>query len=212
LLKKILAAVTLSAEAKLPRTLEMPIFPLGSVLFPGGVMPLKIFEQRYMDMAKGCLKNNAAFGICLIREGSEVGLPAVPEAVGTMARISEWDMQQLGVLQVRANGEERFRIVDRRVHESGLILGTVETIGADNIEDCPEFAPCREFLEKVLSKIGNAHFTGEPQLDDPSWVSFRITEILPISQTIKQKMLELTDARMRLETLHRVLKDQKLLT
>lgn len=212
MLKKILSAVALSAEAKLPRTLELPIFPLGSVLFPGGVLPLKIFEQRYMDMAKGCLKNNAAFGICLIREGAEVGMPAVPEAVGTMARISEWDMQQLGVLQVRVNGEERFRITDRHVHASGLILGTVETIGPDNAEDCPEFAPCREFLEKVVSKIGNAHFTGEPRFDDASWVSFRITEILPISQVIKQKMLELTDARMRLEILHRVLREQKLLT
>lgn len=211
LLKKILSAVTLSADAKPPRTLELPIFPLGTVLFPGGVMPLRIFEQRYMDMAKGCLKNNAPFGICLIREGAEVGAPAVPETVGTVARIGDWDMQQLGVLQVRASGEERFRIVDRRVHESGLIVATVETIGADNVEDCPEFAPCRDFLEKVLAKIGSARYAGEARLDDASWVSFRITEILPISQTIKQKMLELTDAKMRLEILHRVLKDQKLL-
>jgi uncharacterized protein len=211
LLKKILSAVALAAEANKPRTLELPIFPLGSVLFPGGVLPLKIFEQRYMDMAKASLKSGTPFGICLIREGSEVGEPAVPEPIGTMARISEWDMQQLGVLQVRVHGDERFRILDRNIHSSGLILGTVEVVGPDSMTDCPEFAPCRDFLEKLLSKIGNAHFTGEPRLDDPSWVSYRITEVLPMSQSIKQKMLELTDARMRLEILHRVLREQKLL-
>lgn len=211
MLKKILSAVALATEAKQPRTFEIPIFPLGSVLFPGGVLPLRIFEQRYMDMAKGCLKNDTAFGICLIREGSEVDTPAVPELIGTMARISQWDMQQLGVLQVRVHGEERFRITDRRIHSTGLIVGTVETLGADTVTECPEFAPCRDFLEKLLSKIGNAHFTGEPQLDDPSWVSYRITEVLPMNQPIKQKMLALTDARMRLEILHRVLREQKLL-
>ena len=194
-----------------PRVRELPIFPLASVLFPGGVIPLRIFEPRYMGMAKACLKSDAAFGVCMIREGEEAGEPAVPEAVGTTARIQDWDMQQLGILQVRATGEGRFRILERHVAESGLITGQVIPIPDDDNTAGPEFAQCSDFLRKVLARIGNAHFTGEVRFDDPSWVSFRITEILPISQIIKQKMLELTDARMRLEILHRVLLDKQLI-
>jgi hypothetical protein len=208
LLKKILDAVSSAAK---PRGLELPLFPLSSVLFPGGVMPLKIFEQRYMDMTKACLKSHSLFGICLIREGAETGAPAIPQDVGTFARIQEWDMQQLGVLQVRAAGEGRFRIQEQRALDSGLIIAQVSPIAEDETPACPEFAPCREFLQKILAQIGNARFTGAARIDDPSWVSFRITEILPISQTIKQKMLELTDARMRLEILHKILREQKLI-
>jgi Lon protease-like protein len=207
-LKRLLDAVSQTAR---PNVRELPIFPLASVLFPGGVVPLRIFEPRYMGMAKACLKNDMAFGVCLIREGEEVGGPATPEAVGTTARIQEWDMQQLGILQVRATGEGRFRILDQQVTESGLITGQVIPIPEDENTAGMEFAQCSDFLRKVLARIGNAHFTGEVRFDDPSWVSFRITEILPISQVIKQKMLELTDARMRLEILHRVLQDKQLI-
>ena len=207
MLKRLLDAVS---QAR-PRVRELPIFPLASVLFPGGVIPLRIFEPRYMGMAKACLKSDVAFGVCMIREGEEAGEPAVPEAVGTTARIQDWDMQQLGILQVRATGEGRFRILERHVAESGLITGQVIPIPDDDNTAGPEFAQCSDFLRKVLARIGNAHFTGEVRFDDPSWVSFRITEILPISQIIKQKMLELTDARMRLEILHRVLLDKQLI-
>lgn len=213
MLKKILGAMSgVGALGTAPATIayELPLFPLGTVLFPDGILPLKIFEQRYMDMAKACLKNGAPFGVCLIREGSEVGAPALPEAVGTLARIEDWDMEQLGVLQVRAAGGGRFRVLSSRVLDNGLIIGTVEDIENDAPTQGDEFAACREFLALVLAKIGSDRHHGEARLDDPSWVSFRITEILPISPRIKQKMLELTDARMRLEVLHRVLKDQRL--
>lgn len=208
MLKKILGAAM--SASSVPRRYELPLFPLGTVLFPEGILPLKIFEQRYMDMAKACLKNQAPFGVCLIHEGSEVGTPAVPESVGTLARIEDWDMEQLGVLQVRAAGGTRFRVLETRVLDNGLIIGTVEDIEDDALTQGDEFAACRTFLELVLEKIGNDRHHGKARLDDPSWVSFRITEILPISPRIKQKMLELTDARMRLEVLHRVLKEQRL--
>jgi uncharacterized protein len=208
MLKKIFGAIGAPTES---RPYEVPLFPLGTVLFPEGILPLKIFEQRYMDMAKACLKNQAPFGVCLIHEGREVGTPAVPESVGTLAKIEDWDMEQLGVLQVRTSGGTRFRVLDTRLLDNGLIIGTVEDIEDDAPTQGEEFAECRAFLEVVLKKIGNDRHHGEARLDDPSWVSFRITEILPISPRIKQKMLELTDARMRLEVLHRVLKEQRLL-
>src|SRR3954470_11255789 len=88
----------------------LPLFPLNTVLFPGGRLPLRIFEQRYMDMAKACLKDSSPFCVCLIVDGKEVGEPATPADVGTLARIATWDMPQLGVLQVVAVGSQRFRI------------------------------------------------------------------------------------------------------
>ena len=99
---------------------DLPLFPLLAVLFPGGRLPLRIFESRYMDMAKACLKDGSPFGVCLILEGGEVGTPATPAAVGTTARISSWDMPQLGLLHVSARGEQRFRIRSRRVQSDGL--------------------------------------------------------------------------------------------
>jgi Lon protease-like protein len=90
------------------------------VLFPGGLLPLRVFEPRYMEMVSACLRANEPFGVCLIREGREVGAPAVPHSVGCLARIAQWDMQQLGVLNIVARGERRFRIVERSVQRDGL--------------------------------------------------------------------------------------------
>src|SRR6202008_135559 len=107
---------------------DLPVLPLNTVLFPGGRLPLRIFEQRYMTMAKACLKDGSPFGVCLIREGGEVGSPAVPAEVGTLARITTWDMPQLGVLQVIAVGAQRFRIKAHRVAPGGLARGEVELL------------------------------------------------------------------------------------
>lgn len=192
-------------------TVELPLFPLGSVLFPGGSMALKIFEQRYLDMAKTCLKGRAPFGIALIREGVEVGTPAVPESVGTIAEVAEWDMQQLGVLQLRVKGGARFKILSQSVSKNGLIIGQVTVLADDTHVDCPEHAACAGFLRKVAARVG-AHVSQEDErFDDAAWVGYRVTELLPFNNEIKQKMLELTDARMRLEILHRFLSDQRLL-
>src|SRR5918995_6119962 len=94
---------------------EIHIFPLNTVLFPGGLLPLKIFEQRYIEMTKACLRDNRPFGVCLIREGREVGDPAVPETIGCLATIEKWDMPQLGLFQLVARGSERFRLLDTTV-------------------------------------------------------------------------------------------------
>ncbi len=188
--------------------MEIPLFPLGSVLFPEGAMALKIFEARYMDMAKLALKNAAPFGIALIAEGEEVGTPAASHPVGTLARITDWDMPQQGVLQVQVRGGDRFRIISQTVQKSGLIVGKVELISPDAGSDCPELAPCANFLRKVMLQLGRQDEEG--RFDDAAWVSFRVTELLPFSTTIKQKMLELTDARMRLEILYRFLRQQQL--
>ena len=191
---------------------SVPLFPLQAVLFPGSILPLRVFEARYMDMAKECLKRSSPFGICLIREGAEVGAPAVPENVGCLARIAECDMEELGILKLRAEGLERFRIVDTRVGPMGLVLGEVEPIAADApAPDAPGLAECAEFLRKVIAGIGADRFAGEPAYADASWVGFRLAEILPLRNDVRQRLLELTDATLRLTVLHQFLQKQKLL-
>ena len=213
--KSVLASVTGAALDALKSSLAprevVPIFPLGQVLFPGGTMSLKIFEQRYLEMAKVCLKTGSPFGIALIREGYEVGIPAIPESVGTLAQVSDWDMQNLGVLQVRVKGSTRFKILSTSASKSGLVIGQVLTIPDDMHIDCPEHPVCANFLRKVFAQLGVGGGADEQQFDDAAWVSYRVAEILPFSGAVKQKLLELTDARMRLEILHRFLADQGLI-
>jgi Lon protease-like protein len=191
---------------------QVPIFPLGTVLFPGGVLPIKIFEVRYVGMAKDCLKGGTPFGVCLIREGAEVGTPAVPEPVGCLARIAECDVEELGIIKVKAEGLERFRIVSTEVNSDGLIVGRVEDLHPEpEVTDAPGLAECAEFLRKVISGIGAERFAQPHRFEDATWVGFRLAEILPLRMDVKQKLLELTDATLRLGILHKFLQQQKLL-
>jgi len=185
---------------------QIPLFPLQTVLFPGGRLPLRIFEQRYMDMAKACLRDGSPFGVCLIREGREVGQPALPEAVGCVARIVEWDMPQLGLLQVVARGERRFRMRARRVQSDGLALAGAELL--DEESDAP-LDPQADLCARVLRRMVDAAPAGlvelPPRYDSCAWVSARLAELLPLSLASKQRLLEMDDARDRLEILRRLI-------
>jgi Lon protease-like protein len=163
-------------------------------------------------MAKACLKDGTAFGVCLIREGTEVGAPAVPEPVGCLARIVECDVEQLGVLSVKAQGLERFRVVSTEVNRDGLVVGRIEDLHPEPAApDAPGLAECAALLGKLIAGIGEARFAQPLKFDDASWVGFRLAEILPLRMDAKQKLLELTDATLRLAVLHKFLRDQKLL-
>ncbi|MGH8720906.1 MAG: LON peptidase substrate-binding domain-containing protein, partial [Burkholderiales bacterium] len=164
------------------------------------------FEQRYMEMAKVCLRDGSPFGVCLIREGGEVGAPAVPVDIGCLARITAWDMPQLGVLQVQARGERRFRIRERRVQADGLARAQVELL--DEETDAPLDAAadlCARVLRKALEAGGEERV--EPPLGYASaaWVSARLAELLPLSLAAKQRLLEMDDARDRIEILRRLI-------
>jgi len=191
---------------------RVPLFPLQTVLFPRSMLPLRIFEARYMDMAKACLKTGDPFGVCLIREGAEVGAPAVPEAVGCLARIADCDMEELGILKVRAEGLERFRLRESRVEKQGLIVGEIERLEVEPAApDAQGLADCALFLRKVFAAIGEERFAGDPAYEDATWVGFRLAEVLPLRNDVRQKLLELTDAALRLMVLHQFLRKQKLI-
>ena len=192
-------------------SLRVPIFPLNTVLFPGGLLPLRVFEARYMDMTRECLKRNEPFGVCLIQQGSEVGAPAVPEGVGCLAKIQEWDMQQQGILNLKTRGSQRFRILERETNTQGLISADVELIEPDASVALPEeFAACARLLQMVVLDQGKPVFAEPHAFDDAAWVSYRLTEILPVPLVAKQKLLELTDSLARLSILQRFLEGRGL--
>ncbi len=198
---------------------DLPIFPLGTVLFPDGALPLRVFEARYMDMVRDCMQRDAPFGICLITRGKEVGEAARHEAVGCLARITEWDMQQLGLLQIRTRGGERFRITARRVQSDGLIRADAERIEPDGDEPVPErLETCsslvRRIVEDLVEREPNAlgRMVGEPYLyQSASWVSNRLCEFLPISSKAKQKLMELPDPLARLSIVHQYLEQHQVI-
>ena len=178
------------------------------MLFPGGRLPLRIFEQRYMEMAKACLKDNAPFGVCLIQQGKEVGEPALPFGVGCLARIAEWDMPQLGVLQVTARGESRFRILGQRVQPDGLVRASVELLAEEGDAPVPEAGGRYvKLLERVIEQHP-ALLERPHRLDSSAWVSARLAELLPLPLEAKQSLLELGDGRARLERLDALVSTQ----
>ena len=188
---------------------EVFIFPLNTVLYPGGALPLKVFEQRYIEMTKACLRDGLPFGVCLIREGREVGAAAVPETVGCLAAIEHWDMPQLGVFHLVARGGARFRIRETRVAANHLISAAIEPIAADGTADAVD-PLCRQVLAAIIEKIGADRFPSPVRLDDAAWVGYRLAEVLPLDTRVKQALLEIDDAGARLSRLHGLLEKQGL--
>lgn len=184
---------------------EIALFPLQTVLFPGGRLPLRIFEQRYMDMAKACLREGSPFGVCLIREGREVGEPALPEDVGCGARIVEWDMPQLGVLQVVARGERRFRIRSRRVQADGLARAAVDFLPEETDAPLDAADICTRVLQRIMEAAPAGLVEAPPRYGSSAWVSARLAELLPLSTAAKQRLLEMDDAPARVEVLRRLI-------
>ena len=187
---------------------EVHVFPLNTVLFPDGLLPLKVFEQRYIEMTKTCLRDRLPFGVCLIREGREVGAAALPETVGCLATIEHWDMPQLGVFQLLARGTGRFRVLETRVAPNHLVSATIEPIAAD--EPAAVDALCSRVLAAIMEKVGAERFPAPARLDDAAWVGFRLAEVLPLEPREKQDLLEMTDAGARLAQVRRLLERQGL--
>jgi len=179
----------------------IPLFPLNLVLFPGGPLPLRIFETRYLDMVRRCMRESVGFGVVAIRAGGEVG-HAETYDVGTMAKIVDFHQLQDGLLGLSCVGEQRFRIVSRRRQGDGLNLAEAEAIAAEPPTPLPErHEPLADLLQSVLPQLGET-YAGLPMvLDDAVWVGHRLAEILPMAPADKQRCLELDDPVARLDIL-----------
>ncbi len=205
------------AGPRAPTTL--PLFPLKTVLFPGRVLPLKVFEQRYIDMTKACLKDEQPFGVCLLTHGEEVaqrdqagaGAPIAFALIGTQARIVSWDMPQLGILHLKTEGGTRFQVQSSSVADDGLVVAQVTLLPPEPAVKLPEaFAPLAGLLELMINRAGLENFSAQLALDDASWVGYRLAELLPLPLAIKQSMLEVNDSVVRLKVLAQFLKQQGL--
>lgn len=197
------------ATSRSPDPVQAYIFPLNTVLFPGGVLPLKVFEQRYIEMTKVCISENRPFGVCLIKEGREVGTPAVPEDIGCLARIVHWDMPQLGVFHLQVEGLQRFRLLHSTVEKNGLISAAIECMANDG-DVAPQETLCSEVLKAIIEKVGAEHFPAPHRFDDAAWIGYRLCEVLPLSLGVKQQLLRLTDPQARLVQLSELLSAQGL--
>lgn len=167
---------------------------------------MRVFETRYVDMTRNCLRNNRPFGVCLIKEGKEVGVPALPHELGCLATIIDCDTQQLGVFQLQTIGERRFRINKRTTNSQGLILADVTLIEDESGMALPgEFRNCAQLLELMVKRQGDALFPKPHRLDDADWVSFRLAERLPLPLSMRQQLLEMDNSLIRLTALQRLL-------
>lgn len=180
-----------------------PLFPLNTVLFPGGPLPLRIFETRYVDMVRHCMRQRCPFGVVLIRAGSEVDpVGGETSEVGTTARIMDFDSLPDGLLGITCIGERKFSVVRRWQQSDGLHVADIQFTAAEEHMDLPgEFQHLGQLLRKVLPELGDLYATIPKHFDDASWVGCRLAEILPLSLSEKQYCLELQDPIARLARL-----------
>lgn len=185
------------------RRRETPLFPLNAVLFPGATLGLRIFEARYLDMVRECARGAGTFGVCLIMRGEEAGAPAVPAAVGTLARIVDFDTLPDGLLGITVTGGARFRVQKSRVRDNGLVVGEIRAWPDEPGVPVPvEFALLPAILERLAEQAGLSWRNGpRERYDDASWVGFRLAELLPLGDGERQHLLEVTDPLERLAAL-----------
>lgn len=184
---------------------ELPLFPLGTVLFPEGPLPLKIFEARYVDMVSRCARESKPFGVTLLFAGDDAGTAQLAE-IGTSARIVDWNQGSDGLLYITAEGERRFRIRSVRQQEDGLHLAVVEWMPEEE-EDAPS-----KLLDETVAVIKSMLVAGselEQRLilfsDDATRLGFRLAELLPLALETRQRCLEMSSAAGRIELLRPIL-------
>jgi Lon protease-like protein len=178
---------------------ELPLFPLGTVLFPGGPLRLRIFEPRYLDMVRRCLRETRTFGVVLILEGHEAGATPSVAATGTSARLVDFDTLPDGLLGIDCLGEQRFRVCRRWQQADGLNLAEVEYLPDDLPCALPaELVHLGELLSEVLPQLGERYAHVVAHYDEAGWVANRWAEVLPLTSAEKQQLLELADPLARL--------------
>jgi len=189
----------------------LPLFPLRSVLFPGGLLALKVFEARYLDLVAECLRHQQPFGVVCLLQGGEVRADKTAavrfENAGVLARLDDVDSEQPGVLRVRCTGTRRFRLEGAATQQpDGLWVGCAELLADD--ESLPPSVERRATVQALANAIATLKAQGaEPfklphRLDDAGWVANRWCELLPISLGAKQKLMELDDPQLRLQLVH----------
>ncbi len=178
---------------------EYPLFPLSTVVFPGGIMPLRIFEPRYLDMVAMCMKNAQGFGVCAARPASAKGGFSEPRAVGTLVEIIDFDRLDDGQLGITVQGKRRFELETTRQADDGLWWGGISFISEDADSACPiEFVQLKQVAAALIEEVGLPYDKQGQAYDSASWLSARLTELLPFDAATKHDLLATNDPLERL--------------
>jgi Lon protease-like protein len=185
---------------------RIPLFALNTVLFPGGPLPLRIFESRYLDMVSDCLRENRGFGICLIESGSEIGPAPEVYEVGTLTKIVDWHQRHDGLLGITVVGEQRFRVLGREVGRNQLLTARAEMLPNEPDTELPaEYIPMADFLRQMIKQVPHLFSQVTIRYGDAGWVSSRLAELLPLKLDQKQHLLQLNEPIQRLERLRQMM-------
>lgn len=188
--------------------LTIPLFPMNMVLFPGGILPLKIFEARYLDMISECLRSGQQFGVCLISSGKEVGGSAECYEIGTLAKIVDWDKRDDGLLEIVVEGKQRFRLLEQRERPNHLAEGDVQLIDDDDCEELPvQYQLLSDLLRQIAEKFELSFKSDHEKFENAVWVGYRLSEVLPLESEEKQALLEIDNPVNRLQQIQDVIED-----
>jgi Lon protease-like protein len=188
----------------------IPLFPLHTVLFPGGPLPLRIFETRYTDMVRRCMREQLPFGVLLIQEGEESGEVATTATVGCSARVADFGTLQDGLLGISCVGERRFRVLRVWREADGLNMGEVDWLDPEpEIALPPEHARLAATVRRALDELAEHYEHVERRFEDAAWFGNRLAELLPIELEDKQALLEADDPIARLDALLAIVPDSE---
>lgn len=191
-------------------TTELPLFPLGTVLFPQGQLPLRIFETRYTDMVRRCMRESLAFGVVLIQQGGETGAVGSIAAVGTTARIVDFSSLDDGLLGIQCRGERRFQLLRAWRQDDGLNVGEVEFLPEWLAAAVPaEAQRLAELLRDNWAEFSEQFGAEVPQFDDAGWVCARLAQVLPLPPPLRQRLLESDSAALALQSLASIVKTKQ---
>ncbi|HTU66933.1 MAG TPA: LON peptidase substrate-binding domain-containing protein [Steroidobacteraceae bacterium] len=180
----------------------IPLFPLHTVLFPGGPLPLRIFETRYTDMVRRCLREQRPFGVLMIQDGEEAGDVASTALLGCSARIADFGTLPDGLLGISCVGERKFRVQRVWREADGLNMAEVAWIAPPPPVQLPaECARLADTVRRAIDQLAEHYEHVEKRFDDAEWVGNRLVELLPIDLADKQVLLELDDPLARLDAL-----------
>ena len=181
---------------------QLALFPLNTVLFPGGLLPLRIFETRYVDMVGRCTRGQETFGVVLVENGSDTDRQVATAPIGTSARIVDFQTLEDGLLGILCHGERRFRIHARSQLADGLNCAEVEWLEEAGRVCVPErLQPLVPLLREALGQLKTIGRFMAPDYEDACWVGYRIAELLPLDQKLLQRLLESDDPIARLDLL-----------
>lgn len=193
--------------------MQVPLFPLSTVLFPQGVLPLRVFEPRYLTMVGDCMRKGSEFGVVLVTKERESGKPAKFHQIGTLARIEDFDQLDDGNLGITCRGNQRFSVIEHHLQDDQLINAQIDVLKDNEIQELPEeFSPMREFVRDLCAReeLRDWARTIDPDWENADWLSCRLAELLPLSMESRQALLEMS-CQKRLSKLSEVMRENKLI-